>query len=97
MTEHYTRDHVRKHSHIWIPITTSTNGESLSITVLNVINQFILGSKLIDVTIDDGTNLERFKSILESNFDNTGVFDLGNPMFVMECLAHVLTNLCKEG
>ena len=37
------------------------------------------------------------KEILESNFDNTGVFDLGKPMFVMECLAHVLANSCKLG
>ena len=83
MTEHYTRDHAGEHAHTGMPITTSTNGESISVTVLNVINNFSLGSKLIDVTIDDGTNLERFKAILESNFDNTGVFDLGNPMFVI--------------
>ena len=37
------------------------------------------------------------KAILESTFDNTGVFDLENPMFVMECFAHVLANACKSG
>ena len=37
------------------------------------------------------------KEILESNFDNTGVFDLGEPMFLMECLAHVIANAYKAG
>ena len=37
------------------------------------------------------------KAILEINFDNTGVFDLRKPTFVMECLAHVLANSCKAG
>ena len=36
------------------------------------------------------------QAILERKFDNTGVFDLGNTMFVMECLSHVLYNSCKE-
>ena len=37
------------------------------------------------------------KAILESNFDKNGWFDLGKPIFVMWCLAHVLDNSCKEG
>ena len=32
---------------------------------------------------------------MESDFDNTGVFDLGNSMFVMDCLVHFLDNSCK--
>ena len=44
-----------------------------------------------------GTNLEICKEILESNFDNTGVFDLEKPMFVMECLDHVLAKSCNAG
>ena len=39
----------------------------------------------------------RCKVILESNFDNTVVLDLGEPMFVMEFFAHVLVNACKAG
>ena len=74
MTAHYTKYNVRDHSHIDMPITTSLDGESLSVTFSNVINQFSLGLKLVGITSDGGTNLERFKAILENTFDNTGVF-----------------------
>ena len=94
---HYTRDHVREHAHISMPIKTSTYGESLAATVGNLINQFNLGSKLVGVTSYGRTNLAACKAILESNFDNMGVFDFEKPMFVMECLDHVLDNTCKAG
>ena len=93
MTAHYTRDHVRDHANIIIPIKTSTDG----VMVGNVINQFNIGYKLVSITRDGGTNLATCKAILESTFDNMGVFDLENPMFVMDCLAPVLYNTCKEG
>ena len=38
MTSHYTRYHARVKEHIGIPITTSTYGDSLAVTVGNVIN-----------------------------------------------------------
>ena len=97
MMASYTREHVREHDHIGMPITTSTDVDSIAVPVSNVINQFSLGSKLVGITSDGGTNLARCKAILESNFDNTVVFDLGGSMFVMECLAHVLANACKTG
>ena len=53
--------------------------------------------KLVGINRDGGTNLARCKATLESNFDNTGVFDSVNPMFVMGCLAHFLYNACKAG
>ena len=95
MTKHYIREHVREHSHIGMPITTSTYVDVLEVPVGNVINQFNLGSKLVGITSDGGTNLATCKAILESTFDNTGVFDLENPMFVIKCLSHVLANGCK--
>ena len=76
MTAHYTSDHVREHAHIGIPITTSTDGESLAVTVGNVINQFNLGPKLVGITSDGGNNLAICKAILESAFVNAGVFEL---------------------
>ena len=97
MILYYTCDHVREHATIGIPITTSTYGGSISVMVGNVINQFGLGSKLVGVTRSGGTNLVRCKAILEITFDNTGVFDLGEPMFVMDFLAHVLANSRKSG
>ena len=95
MMAHYTFDHIREHAHIGITITSSTDVESLAVLVSNVINQFNLVSRLFGITGDDRTNLAICKAILESNFDNTGVFELENPMFVMECFAHVLDNKCK--
>ena len=53
--------------------------------------------ELVGITSDGRTNLAKCKSILEINFDNTVLFDLGGPMFVIECLSHVLTNASNEG
>ena len=82
MMVHYTYEHVRDHAPIRIPITTSTDGETLTVTVINVINQFSLGYKILGITSDGGTNLARCKAVLESTFDNMGFFDLGKPIFV---------------
>ena len=79
-----------------MPITTSTDDDIIAVPVDNVFNQFSLGSKLVGITSDGGTDLAICKVILESNFDNMGVFDLENPMLVMECLAHVLYDSFKE-
>ena len=56
MTAHYTREHVREHAHIRIPITTLTDGESISVQVSNLIDQFSLGSKLVGITSYGRTN-----------------------------------------
>ena len=80
-----------------MPITTYTYGDILAVPVSNVINKFSLGTKLVRITGGVRTNLAICKAILGSNFDNTGVFDLVKPMFVMELLSHVLDNACKEG
>ena len=53
MTAYYTRNHVRDKAHIRIPITTSTNGESLAVQIGNVINQFNLAPKISGITSDD--------------------------------------------
>ena len=63
MTEHYTRYNVREHDHIRMPITTSTDGEIIAVTVGNAINQFILVSELVGITSDGGTNLATCKAI----------------------------------
>ena len=96
MTAHNTHDYVRENAHIGMPITTSKYGNILAVLVGIVINQFSLGSKLVGITSDGGTNLARCKAVLEINFDNTGVFDLGKPIFVMECISRFLDNACKE-
>ena len=81
MTAHFICENVREHAHIGMPITILTDGESLAVPVGNMINQFSVGSKPVDITSYGGTNLEIYKRILESTFDNTGVFDLGKPFF----------------
>ena len=96
MAEHYKFEHVSNHGHIGMPITTSTGVKSLAVTVSNVINPLSLGSKWFGITSGGGNNLTICKVILESTFDNTGVFDLVKPMFVMEYLDHVLANNCKS-
>ena len=59
-----------------MPIITLTDGESLVVLVGDVINQFNFGSKLVGITSEGVTNLERFKAILDSTSENTGGFDL---------------------
>ena len=51
---------------------------------------FSLETKLVGITSNGGTNLTRCTKSLESDFDNTGMFKLSKPMFVMKCLYHVL-------
>ena len=97
MMAHYIRNNVREHAHIGMTITTSTDGESLAVMVGNVIIQFNLGLKLVGISSDETTNLATCKAILERNFYNTGVFDFEKPMFVMDCLYHVLDIDCKAG
>ena len=41
MTAHDTYDHARKHDHIGMPTTTSTDGESLAVPVCNIITSSI--------------------------------------------------------
>ena len=45
MTEHFTHEHVREHAHIGTTIITSTDGDSISVTAVNAINQLSLGLK----------------------------------------------------
>ena len=97
MKARFTCFHVRENDHIGMPITTYTDGESLVVPVSSFINQFSLATKLVGITSGGGTNMARRKEVLESNFENTGVFDSEKPMFVMECLDHVLENFCKAG
>ena len=89
-TAHFTHYHVMEDAHIGMNITTSTDSESVVVPLSSFISQFSLGKKLVVITSDVGTNLSICKAILESNFDNTGVFYFGKAMFVMECLPHVL-------
>ena len=56
-----------------MPITIFTGGDSLALPLSSVINQFSLVTNLVGITSNEGTNLERYKEILESNFDNRGV------------------------
>ena len=81
---HYTCDHVREHAHIRMLITELTDGDNLAVLVINVINQFSLGSKILGITSYGGTNLATFKAILESTFDKTGVSELEKPMSMMD-------------
>ena len=91
MTEHYTHENFRYHAHIKMLITKSIDGKSLIVPVNNVINQFSLGSKLFHITSDGGTNLARYRAILEM-----GVFDLVKPMFLMQLISNLLSNSCKS-
>ena len=61
MMARFTHEHVRDHARIGMLITTSTYGDSLAVTVSTVINQLILGIKLVGINSYGRTNLSRLR------------------------------------
>ena len=80
-----------------MPSTTDTDGVSLSLSVMEVVENFGLEAKIVGITSDSGDNLWVCKEALESKYTNDSVSPPTNPLFTMECLAHILAGDCKAG
>ena len=75
--------------------TTATDGVSLSLSVMEVMDNFGLESKIVGITSDGGGNIQVCREALESKYTNDSVFSPPKPLFTMERLAHILKGSCK--
>ena len=65
---------VEKNNDIGMPSTTATDGLSLSLSVLEVVENFGLEAKNVGITSDGGGNLRVCREALESKYTNDSVF-----------------------
>ena len=79
MTAHYYTGQERKNTHIGMPSTTATNGVSLSLSVMEVVENFGLEAKIVGITSDGGGNLRVCREALESKYTNDYVFPHPSP------------------
>ena len=80
-----------------MPSTTNTDGVSLSLSFMEVMDNFGLEANIVRITSDDGDNLRFCTVALESKCTNYSIFPPPKPLFAMECLAHILAGDCKAG
>ena len=78
-----------------MPSTTATDGVSLYLSVMEVVDNFCLEAKIVGITSDGGGNLWVCMEALESKYTNDSVFFSPKPLFTMECLSHILSGACK--
>ena len=97
LTTHYCKGLERKNTHIGMPYTTATDGISLSLSVMKVVDKFSLEAKIVWITSDGDGSIQVFREALESTYTNESVFPPPNPLFTMECLAHILEGACNVG
>ena len=77
--------------------TTATDGVSLYLCVMDVMDIFGLESKIMGTTSNGGENLWVYTEALGLKYTNDSVFPPSNPLFTTECLAHILSGACKSG
>ena len=74
LTAHYCTGQERKNTHIGMPSTTATDGVSLSLSVMEVVENFGLEAKIVGITSDGGGNLRVCREALESKYTNDSLF-----------------------
>ena len=57
LTAHYCTGWERKNTHIGMPSTTATDGVSLYLSVMEMVDNFGLEEKIVGITSDGGYNL----------------------------------------
>ena len=60
----------RKNTHIGMPSTTDNDGVSLSLSVMQVVDNFGLEAKIMGITSDGGGNIWVCREALESKYTN---------------------------
>ena len=79
-----------------MPSTTDNDGVYLSLSVMEVVDNFGLQAKIVGITSDGGGNLWVSRGALELNYTNEYVFPPPKPILTMDCLAHILSGACKS-
>ena len=74
LTAHYCTGRERKNTHIGMPYTTASDGVSLSLSVMEVVENFGLEAKIVGITSAGGGNLWVCREALESKYTNESVF-----------------------
>ena len=74
MTAHYCIGQEIKNTHIGIPSTTATDVVSLSLSVMEVVDNFGLEANIVGITSDGGGNLRVCMDSLELKYTNDSVF-----------------------
>ena len=90
LTAHYCTGSYRKNTHIGMQSTTATDGVSLSLFVMEVVENFGLEAKIVGITSDGGSNLRVCREAIESKYTNDSVSSPPDHLFNMDCLAHIL-------
>ena len=62
-----------------MPSTTTTDGVSLSLSVMEVVESFGLEAKIVGITNDGGGNLRVLRDALESKYSNESIFHHPSP------------------
>ena len=76
---HYCTFPDRNNTHIWMPSTTSTDGVSLSLSVMEVVDNFGLEENIVGITSDGGGNIWVCREALGSKYTNDSVFFNSEP------------------
>ena len=84
LTAHYCTGPERKNTHIGMTCTTATDGVSLSLSVMEVVENFGLEENIVGIASDGGGNILVCRESLESKYTNEYVFPPPNPLFSME-------------
>ena len=80
-----------------MPSTTATDGVSLYLSVMKVVENFGLEAKILGITSTSGGNLRVCREALESKYTNDSIFTPPKTLFTMECLTHILAGAYKAG
>ena len=91
LTAYYCIGQERKNTHIGMPSTTATDGVSLYLSVMEVVENFGLEANIVGITSDGGGNIRVCREALESNYTNESFFFVPKPLFKMERLAYILS------
>ena len=83
LTAHYCTGPEREKTHIGKPSTTATDGVSLSLSVMEVVENFGLEEKILVITSGGGGNLRVCREALESKYINDSICFPPNPLFTM--------------
>ena len=76
--------------HTGMPSTTATDGFSLSLSVMELVENFGLEANIVGIKSDGGGNIWVCREALESKYTNDYVFFSPKPLFTMEFLANIL-------
>ena len=79
MTSHYCTGTEIKNTHIGMPSNTATDGASLYLYVMEVVEKFGLEGGIMGITSDGGDNLWVCREALESKYTNDSVFYQPSP------------------